>query len=171
LATIEAAAMAALVASPRTISWRSSAEREAAVHETKLRPFPQGAERPLEASHVGGIDSDPVDLARGDGHERDRLRVAENGPGETLALGTRKPLRVVQILEQTPTCAGGEPLKVEENPRGHDWAGQAGAPHLVDACDQANATSAIVVKKGRVDHGVRLFKPTGNPPSWSKRRG
>ena len=125
---------------------------EAAVYETKLRPCPQGAERPLEASHVGGIDSDPVDLARGDGDERDRLRVAEDGSGETLALGAPKALRVVQLLEKTPTRAGGEPLKVEEDPRGHDRAGQAGAAHLVDAGDQANATSAVVGKEGRVAH-------------------
>ena len=89
--------------------------------------------------------------------------MGEDGLGETLALGTRKALRVVQLLEKTPTRAGGEPLKVEENPRGHDRAGQAGAPHLVDACDQANATSAVVGKEGRVAHGVSLFKPTENP--------
>ena len=67
-------------------------------------------------------------------------------------LVARKALRVVQLLEETPARAGGEPLKVEENARGHDRAGQAGAPHLVDACDQANATSAIVGKEGRVAH-------------------
>ncbi len=70
---------------------------------------------------------DPVDLARGDGDERDRLRVGEDGLGETLALGTREALRVVQLLEEIPARAGGEPLQVEENPRGHDRAGQAGA--------------------------------------------
>ena len=150
-------------ADDQLVHGRPSAEREAAVHETKLRPLPQGAERPLEAGHVGGIDPDPVDLARGDGDERDRLRVDEDGLGETLALGTRKALRVVQLLEKIPARAGGEPLQVEENPRGHDRAGQAGAPHLVDACDQANATSAVVGKEGRVAHGVRLFKPTENP--------
>ena len=144
---------------------RRSAERAAAVpvHETKLGPLTQGAERPLEAGRVGGIDPDPVDLARGDGDERDRLRVDEDGLGETLALGTRKALRVVQLLEKIPARAGGEPLQVEENPRGHDRPGQAGAPHLVDACDQTNTTSAVVGKEGRVAHGVSLFKPTENP--------
>ena len=38
---------------------RSSAEREVAVHETKLRPLPHGAERPLEAGQVGG-DRSPI---------------------------------------------------------------------------------------------------------------
>src|SRR6266508_4024115 len=125
LATIEAAAIVALVASPRTIRSCTGA------------PAPS-ARRLLEAGHVGGIDPDPVDLARGDGDERDGLRVGEDGLRETLALGTRKALRVVQLLEKIPAWAGGEPLQVEENARGHDRAGQAGAPHLVDACDQAN---------------------------------
>jgi len=163
-------ALVAVSADDQLVHGRASAERETAVHETKLRPLPQGAERPLEAGHVGGIDPDPVDLARGDVDERDRLRVTEDGPGETLALGTRKTLRVVQLLEKTPTRAGGEPLKVEEDPRGHDRAGQAGAPHLVDACDQTNATSAIVGKEGRVAHGVRLFKPTENPHPLAVRK-
>ena len=131
---------------------RSSAEREAAVHETKLRPLPEGAERPLEASNVGGIDPDPVDLARGDGDERNRLRVAEDGLGETLALGTPKALRVVHFLEEISARAGVEPLEVEENAGGHDRAGQAGAPHLVDARDQADATSTVVGNEGRVAH-------------------
>jgi hypothetical protein len=87
-----------------------SAEREAAVHETKLRPLPHGAERPLETGHVGGIEPDPVDLARGDGHERDRLRVREDVLGETLAFGTPKAFRVVQLLERIAARAGGEPL-------------------------------------------------------------
>ena len=34
-----------------------------------------------------------------------------------------------------------------ERPPGHDQAGQAGAPHLVDAGDRANATSAVVGKR------------------------
>ena len=96
---------------------------------------------------------DPVDLARGDGDERDRLRVGEDGFRETLALGRREALRVVHLLEEIPARAGGEPLQVEENARGHDRAGPASArPHLVDACDQANATSAVVGKEGRVAH-------------------
>ena len=148
--------MVALVASPRTIvscTGASSAEREVAVHETKLRPLPQGAERPLEAGQVGGSKPDPVDLARGDGDERDRLGVGEDGLREPLALGRREALRVVHLLEEIPARAGGEPLQVEENPRGHDRAGPASArPHLVDACDQPNATSAVVGKEGRVAH-------------------
>jgi hypothetical protein len=39
-------------ADDQLVHGRASAEREAAVHETKLRPLPQGAERPLEAGHV-----------------------------------------------------------------------------------------------------------------------
>jgi hypothetical protein len=141
---------------------RPSAEREAAVHEAKLRALSQGAEGALEAGRVGGIDPDPVDLARGDGDERDRLRVDEDGLGKSVALGTRKALRVVEFREKIPARAGGEPPQVEENPRGHDRASQARAPYLVDACDQANATSAVVGKEGRIAHGVRLFKPTEN---------
>jgi hypothetical protein len=57
-----------------------------------------------------------------------------------------------QVLEEIPARAGGEPLQVEENARSHDRAGPAGAPHLVDASDQANATSPVVGKKGRVAH-------------------
>jgi hypothetical protein len=114
------------------------------------------------AGRVGGIDPDPVDLARGDGDERDRLRVDEDGLGKSVALGTRKALRVVEFREKIPARAGGEPPQVEENPRGHDRASQARAPYLVDACDQANATSAVVGKEGRIAHGVRLFKPTEN---------
>ena len=98
---------------------------------------------------------DPVDLARGDGDERDRLRVGEDGLREPLALGRREALRVVHLLEEIPARAGGEPLQVEENPRGHDRAGPAGPPHLVDAGDQANATSAVVGKEGRVAHRAR----------------
>src|SRR3954469_9023737 len=161
LATIEAAAMVALVASPRTISSCTGApapsSRRPSTRRSSARSPRARSDRSRQAM-FGGIDPDPVVLARGDIDERDRLRVAEDGPGETLALGTRKTLRVVQLLEKTPTRAGGEPLKVEEDPRGHDRAGQAGAPHLVDACDQANATSTIVGKEGRVAHGVRLFK-------------
>jgi hypothetical protein len=127
---------------------RASAEREVAVHETELRPLPHGAERPLEAGHVGGIDPDPVDLARGDGDDRDRLRMRKHALGEKLALSTPKTLRVVQLLEKIPARARGKPLQVEENPRGHDRAGQAGAAYLVDAGDQANATSAVVGKEG-----------------------
>ena len=102
---------------------------------------------------MAGSNPDPVDLARGDGDERDRLRVGEDGLREPLALGRREALRVVHLLEEIPARAGGEPLQVEENPRGHDRAGPAAArPHLVDACDQANATSAVVGKEGRVAH-------------------
>ena len=61
-------------------------------------------------------------------------------------------LRVVHLLEEFPARAGGEPLQVEEDARGHDRAGQAAAPHLVDAGDQANATGAVVGKEGRVAH-------------------
>jgi hypothetical protein len=142
---------------------RAGAER-IAVDETKLRPLSHGAERPLEAGQVGGAKPDPVDLARGDGHKRDRLRVGEDGSREPLARGRREALRVVHLLEEISTRAGGEPLQVEENARGHDRAGPASArPHLVDACDQANATSAVVGKEGRVAHGVRLFNPTESP--------
>src|SRR5262249_44293978 len=83
---------------------RPRAERGGAVpaHETKLRPLPHGAERPLEAGHVGGIEPDPVDLARGDGNERDRLRVHEDRLREALALGTPKALRVIQLLKEAP---------------------------------------------------------------------
>jgi hypothetical protein len=78
--------------------------------------------------------------------------VGQDDPSETLALGRRKALRVVQLFEKISAGAGGEPLQVEENARGHDRAGPAGAPHLVDAGDQANATSAVVGKKGGVAH-------------------
>ena len=57
-----------------------------------------------------------------------RHRVDEDGLRKTLALGTRKALRVVQLLEEIPARAGGEPLQVEENPRGHDRAGQQARP-------------------------------------------
>ena len=124
-----------------------------AVDKTKLRPLPHGAERPLQAGQVGGAKPDPVDLARRDGDERDRLGVGEDGFREPLALGGREALRVVHLIEEIPARAGGEPLQVEENTRGHDRAGPASArPHLVDAGDQTNATSAVVGKEGRVAH-------------------
>src|SRR5687768_6373715 len=77
VATIEAAAMVALVpfsADDRLVRGRSSAERKVTVDESKLRPLAQGAKRPLEAGQVCGAKSDPVDLARGNGDERDRFR-------------------------------------------------------------------------------------------------
>jgi hypothetical protein len=141
---------------------RRGAKRTASVpvHKTKLRSLPKGAERPLEAGRVGRIDPDPIDLARRDADERDRLRVEEDGLRETFALATRKALRVVQTLEKVRVRAGGEPLQVEENPRRHDRAGQASTAHLVNTCDQANATSTVVGKEGRVAHELSLFKPT-----------
>ncbi|MEX2032460.1 MAG: hypothetical protein WEA81_06300 [Dehalococcoidia bacterium] len=79
--------------------------------------------------------------------------MGEDGFREPLALGRRQALRVVHLLEEIPARSGGEPLKVEENPRGHDRAGPASArPHLVDAGDQTNATSAVVGMEGRVAH-------------------
>ena len=51
----------------------------------------------------------------------------EDGLREPLALGTREALRVVELLEQIPASAESEPLQVEENARGHDRAGPAGA--------------------------------------------
>jgi hypothetical protein len=88
--------------------------------------------------------------------------VGEDGVREPLALGRRQTLRVVHLLEKISARAGGEPLQVEENPRSHDRTGQAStSPHLVDAGDQANATSEVVGEKGRVAHGPSLFKPQG----------
>src|SRR3989442_1628902 len=87
-----------------------SPQQIAALPDTKLRPRPEGAECPLEAGHVAWIGPDPVDLPRGGGDERDRVRADENGLGETLALATRGALRVVQFLETLPARAGGEPL-------------------------------------------------------------
>src|SRR5205823_2473200 len=88
-----------------------------------------------------------------DRDERDRLRVGEDGRGETLALGRRKALRIIQVIK-IAARAGGEPLQVEENPRGHDRTGQRSAAHLVDAGDQAKATTAVIAKEVRVAHRV-----------------
>jgi hypothetical protein len=79
--------------------------------------------------------------------------VGDDGSCEPLTLGRREALRVVHLLEEIPARARGEPLEVEKDPGGHDRAGPASArPHLVDAGDQANATSAVVGKEGRVAH-------------------
>ena len=107
---------------------------------------------------------DPVDLARGDGDERDRLRVGEDGLGETLALGTRKALRVVQAPrgDSLPAPEASR-SRSKRTPAAMIGPAKQARPHLVDACDQANATSAVVGKEGRVAHGVRLVKPAEKP--------
>ena len=71
--------------------------------------------------------------------------------------GRREALGVVHLLEEIPAPARGEPFQIEENARGHDRAGPASAgPHLVDAGDQANATSAVVGKEGKSLTELRL---------------
>jgi hypothetical protein len=124
------------------------AERKFSVHEAWLCPLARASERPPEAGQVGVLNPDPVYLARGEGDERHDLRVREDGGGEALAFGTRQALRVVQLVEEVSARAGGEALQVEENACGHDRSGSAGAPHLIDAGDQANAASEVVGKEG-----------------------
>ena len=139
-------------ADDRLVHGRFGAEREVAVHESKLRPLPKGAERPLEAGQVGGLEPDPVDLARGDGDERDRLGVGEDGLREPLALGGRKALRVVHFLEEIPPAPEAIRSRSKRTPAAMIGPAQQARPHLVDAGDQANATSEVVGKEGRVAH-------------------
>src|SRR5687767_6879050 len=107
------------------------------------------------------MDPDQVDLPRGDGDERDRLGISEYGLSEALELGRTldDKLRVVQLSEFTQARAGGEPVQVEENARGHDRTGDGAAPRLVHASDQANAARAVVDEEGRFAHRASYSIP------------
>ncbi len=173
LATIEAAAMVALVASPWTTSPCSGAPapsaRSPSTRRSSARSPTARSARSRQATLAGSIPIRSIWRAEMDTSETASawLKMAR---ARRSRFGTAKPLRVVQLVEQTPTCAEAEPLKIEEHPRGHDRAGPGGAPHLVDARDQANAASAIVVMEGRVDHGCAYSSPPGIRRSSAARR-
>ena len=122
-----------------------------------LRParlLPGGPDRPDRPSRRPGLPGASPARRRRAGGASSRGRLCAR---PWRALGRREALGVVHLVEEIPARAGGEPLQIEENPRGHDRAGPASAgPHLVDAGDQANATSAVVGKEGKSLTELRL---------------
>src|SRR4051812_43080884 len=90
-----------------------------------------------------------------------------DGSREPLALRAAEAFRVVQLLEKLSSRAEGEPLEVEENGGGGDRPSPARAPDLVDASDQANATSEVVRNQARVVHArpKHVLQSVISPPT------
>ena len=78
-----------------------------------------------------------VDRAGRDDADRDPGRAARDGPEELLALRRVDLLGVVQE-SKGPDCVVAEALVVQEDARGNKGPGEAAAPGLVCARDEAH---------------------------------
>ena len=148
LATIEAAAMAALVPSPPMIARcsRSSGTRKPSDRSSA----PGGASRPrsarARAARLARCTPAAIDLAgRRDDHAHAR-RAGEHGVVELLALGDRARLGVVELRERRAHAAL-QAAVVEEHGGRDERARERSAPRLVRAGDERHAERAVVAQQ------------------------
>ena len=144
MATIEAAAIAALFVSPSTTAscgGRERAEPEA-VDQADLGGRRERGERLAQAAQVRAVQAVAVDGAGRDHADGDPGRAARHRAEELLALRGVDLLRVVQERERADGVVA-QPLVVEEDARRDERPGQAAPPGLVRARDEADAEAAV----------------------------
>ena len=127
LATMEAAAIEAIVASPfTTASTVQELRRIVPVDERQVRPARQGREGAAHGPERSLADVDGVDRVVGHGADAD-LRGGENGDEERLATGSRQDLRIGEAL--------GHPERIEHHGGRDDPDRRGSAADLVEAGD------------------------------------
>ena len=134
LATIDAAAIAALRVSPsttRAVRGRERPEPEA-VDETHLGARREVGEHGAEPPEVRAVESVPVDVARRDHAHRHLRRRVEHGPEQHLAHLGIDLLRVVQQGER-PGAVAVQRLVVEEDAGDDERACERSSARLVCA--------------------------------------
>ena len=152
LAITEAAAIAALRASPSTtggararrLGQRGSRRRGRTASSARDRSQAIG-ERP----EVGDVQTVAVDRAHRADRDRDACRRPEHAGIELLALLGGLLLRVVRARRARGARSRPDPLEVEQDPGGHQRARQRAAAGLVDAGDVAGPEGAVEAEELR----------------------
>ena len=165
-ATIEAAAIAALVASPSTIA-RCSCPKSATGKPSVRQSEPGRAtpsERVAQRGEVRPVQAAPVDPARAARDDATRPRCA--GRAERAPRGPRRVLLGVVERAERADVAHAEALEVEQHRRGDERAGEAAAPGLVGAGDEADAEA-----RGRTGRAAVLSLRRSRRCAPATRRG
>ena len=145
-ATIEAAAIEAILASPWTmrLDRTGQARRVVAVDEGEVGPAGQRRERLRHRRKRGLADVDRVDRRMGDRREADRGGGEDLGE-KLLPAGLRQDLRIGE--------AGGHPPEVEHDRRRDDRPGERPAADLVEPGDAGVPGAGEPALEGRFRPG------------------
>ena len=149
LATIEAAAIAALFVSPSTTALCGGAERAEpeAVDEARLGARREVGEDVAQPREVRAVEAVAVDVAGGDDAHRDLRRRRRAPPG-----AAPRAARGSTCFESFSSASGRvrwplERLVVEQDAGDDERARQRASPRLVRARDEADAEPAVVAEQ------------------------
>ena len=166
LATIEAAAIAALRVSPSTTARCGGCERAEpeAVHEARLRLRREVAQHSAERPEIRAVQTVPVDLAGRDDAHRYVRRGVEDGAQKQLAHLGIDLLRVVQQGER-PRSTAVQRRVVEEDAGDDERPCERASTRLVGTRDEADAEPPVETQEslsGLRGHWLRGYRSTRN---------
>ena len=170
LATIDAAAIAALRVSPSTTArcGGASGPEPETVDEAGFRARREVGQNVAQPPEVRAVQAVAIDVTRRDHPNRHLRRRVEHGAEKRLAHLGLDLLRVVQQRER-PRAVPVERVVVEQDAGDDERAGERSSARLVGARDEPDAEPAVVAEKPLAGLGAHRSEDIGRPGTRSCR--